>query len=462
MLAFVDRPKVVLHDHLDGGLRPATVVELADAAGVGLPSRELGELARWFTVQPHMGVEEAFTRFDLVIAVMQTAEALRRVAREAVEDHAADGVVHAELRFAPLAHTAGGLGGDEVIDAVLVGVADAAATGTTASVIACALRTSDPAVSRRTAELAAAWAGRGVVGFDLAGPESGHPASDHAEAFAVARGAGLGCTVHAGAMHGVEAVADALDAARIGQGGRLIADCEVADGRSTAGGPTAARVREAGLVLEICLTSNACLGLPLEQHPARQLVEAGFRVTLNPDDRSITTTTTSREHDLAARVLGFTTADLAAANERAALAAFVQPADRDELVARVRRGWNVRPARLVHLAPRDRWETSVAAATPYLPPEFDRDGFIHLSALHQVLSPANAAYRGRRDLVALVVDAHLLGDAVVWEPGTGTAEWYPHLYGALLPEAVLAAVDIQPGPDDTFVLPAQLVDLVRC
>ena len=458
MHAFVDRPKVVLHDHLDGGVRPATVIELGGAAGVPLPTRDVGDLMRWFTIQPEMDLAEAFSRFDLVISVMQSEDAIRRVAREAVDDLAADGVVHAELRFAPLAHTSGGLSGDEVISAALEGIAEAEGSGCSARLVACGLRNLDPSISRVTAELAARWAGRGVVGFDLAGGEVGFPASAHRAAFDTARQAGLGVTVHAGEMDGVQSVTDALDSARpdrIGHGWRLIDDCVVEDGRIVELGPVARRVRDERVPLEICLTSNVCLGQPVESHPAKALFDAGFVVGLNPDDRSITTTSTSREHDLAARVLGFSSVELAAMNERAAVSAFLPDDERNALADEIRSGWKARPQRLVHIAPRDQWQQS--RATAYVPDEFESDGFVHLSALHQVLIPANRFYRDRSDLVAVVLDSRILGDSVVWEAGTDTVERFPHLYGAITPDAVIAEVDFEPEPDGGFLLPDELI-----
>ena len=456
--AFVDRPKVVLHDHLDGGVRPATVIELADASGVEPPTRDLGDLMRWFTVQPEMDLAEAFSRFDLVISVMQTADAIRRVAREAVDDLAADGVVHAELRFAPLAHTVGGLTGDEVIAAALQGIDESAGSGCSARLVACGLRNLDPALSTATAELAGRWAGRGVVGFDLAGGEVGSPASAHRVAFDIAREAGLGITVHAGEMDGVHSVVDALESARpdrIGHGWRLIDDCVVEGDRIVELGPVAARVRDQRIPLEICLTSNACLGQPVETHPAKALSDAGFVLSLNPDDRSITTTSTSREHDLAARVLGFSSVELGSVNERAAVTAFLPDDEREALAQTVRAGWKGRPQRLVHLAERDRWHHSGARA--YLPDGFESEGFVHLSALHQVIAPANEFYRGRNDLIAVVLDARVLGDAVVWEAGTGTVECFPHLYGAITPDAVVAEVDFEPQRDGGFLLSDELI-----
>lgn len=325
------RPKVVLHDHLDGGVRPATVAELAGAAGLGLPV-PTDDLPGWFTIVPGMPVLEAWRRFALVIDVLQTAEALARVGREAVEDLAADGVVYAELRFAPLEHTRAGLGADDVLTAVLDGcAAGEAASGTVVRVIVCGLREQAPERALAAAELAARWAGRGVVGFDLAGLEPGNPASRFTEAFRTARAAGLGITVHAGEMDGVASIRDAFDAVRpdrIGHGWRIIEDCAVARGVITRLGPTARAVLEAGTPLEICPTSNACLGLPIEQHPVRLLADAGFRISVNPDDRTITTTTTSREHALLAAHHGFTDGELRAI-ERVSLAdAFCEDAAR--------------------------------------------------------------------------------------------------------------------------------------
>jgi len=454
---------VVLHDHLDGGVRPATILDLAISAGIATPCDDAGSLADWLTIRPGMSFTEAFSRFDLVISVMQTHESLRRVAREAAEDLASDGVIHAETRFAPLAHTEGGLSGREVLKAVADGIGDTSGHDSSMTLIACALRERSPEESVAAARLAASHAGGPVVGFDLAGGEVGHPASEHGAALAVAAEAGLGITVHAGEMDGAHQVADVLATCapnRIGHGWRLIDDCEVVDGRIVSLGPTATAVRNGAIPLEICLTSNACLGQPVDGHPIRMLFDAGFKITLNPDDRSITTTTASREHRLATEFHGFSRSELAGANERAALSIFGSDEMRRDLAGRVLAGWDTTPSRLVHMARRSVWESSRESGA-YLPTEFDRDGFIHLSALHQVLSPANAIYRGATDLVALVIDAHMIRDATVWEDGTGTIERFPHLYSALSTDAVLAEFDLTPSPDGSFLLPTELVRSVR-
>lgn len=331
------RAKVVLHDHLDGGVRPSTVVELAHRRGVVLPTDDADELGRWFTITPGMALDDAWRRFALVIDVLDDAESLRRVAAEAVEDLALDGVVHAELRFAPLSHGARGLSGDEAVAAVVQGLDDGtSATGTTAALVVCGLREQGPERVAAAVDLAVRWAGRGVVGVDLAGPEAGFPADDHVAAFARAHDAGLGVTIHAGEMDGVDSVRRALACRpdRIGHGWRLIDDCRVVDGQVVDLGPVAAAVHDAGIPLEVCVTSNACLGLPVEEHPAPLLAAAGFRLTVNPDDRSITTTTTSREHALWADVLGFDDPWLDAAQHTALEAAFA-PVDRAGVAARL-------------------------------------------------------------------------------------------------------------------------------
>ena len=448
-------PLVVLHDHLDGGVRPSTVLDLCQKAGVATPADDAATLADWMTIRPEMPIEEAFSRFDLVNAALQTADSLRRVAEEAVEDLDADGVIHAELRFAPLLHTARGLDASEVIAAVTAGVdAGAARTGLDARLIVCLMRDQPEEVSNAAVDAAIAAGGR-VVAIDIAGIEPGYPAELHAGAVARARAAGLGVTIHAGEMDGPHQIASALacEPDRIGHGWRIIDDCEVVDGRIATLGPTASALRDAGLPLEICLTSNACLGQPVSGHPVRLLADAGFRVGLNPDDRSITTTSSRREFELARDILGIGDDALAAMSERAAVAAFLPAAERADLVARVREGWDVTVPRLVHLAERDRWDAARASGA-YLPAEFDGDGFIHLSALHQVLTPANRFYRGRTDLIAVVIDA-------LWEPGTGTDEYFPHLYGALGTDAVLAEVPFPPEPDGSFLLPPELVSSVR-
>jgi adenosine deaminase len=337
------QPKIVLHDHLDGGVRSATIIELATAAGVPLPANDPDELGKWLTITPGMELARAWKRFELVIASLQTAAGLRRVAREAVEDLAAEGVIYAELRFAPLNHLAGGLNPDEVMAAVTAGLAAGEqATSCIARTIVCGIRENSPAESVAAAHLAVSWKDRGVVGFDLAGNEFDFGAELHRDAFEVANRGGLGITVHAGEMAGPESIANALEAAhpdRIGHGMHLIDDCLVEEGRIVGMGPVAGMVRDSGIVLEVCVTSNSCLGTPVPGHPVRMFYEAGFPVTVNPDDRAITTTTVEGEYQLWRSVHGFSDDDFRVVNLAAARAAFCDPPTRRRLEAAVTAGW---------------------------------------------------------------------------------------------------------------------------
>jgi adenosine deaminase len=337
------QPKIVLHDHLDGGVRADTAIELADAAGVELPTNDVDELRKWFTISPGMPFDEAWKRFHVVIATLQSEAGLRRMAREAVEDLAADGVVYAELRFAPLNHLEGGLTPDDVLAAVTAGLAEGeAATGCAARAIVCAIRERRPEESAEAARLAVAWKGRGVVGFDLAGNEFDFGVDIHAEAFEIARSGGVGITVHAGEMAGAGSIAAALEVAqpsRIGHGLRLVEDCLVSDGQIVELGRVAGAVHDAGIMLEVCVTSNSCLGTPVAGHPVRMYHEAGLAVSVNADDRAITTTTVSREYDLWRDEFGFTGADFRGINCRAIDAAFCDETTKTRLRAIVDDGW---------------------------------------------------------------------------------------------------------------------------
>ncbi len=339
----VPQPKVVLHDHLDGGVRPQTVIELAAGLDVELPTTDPVELASWFTITPGMEFGQAWQRFYVAIAVMQSPDALRRIAREAVEDLAADGVVYAELRFAPLNHLSGGLDPDDVLEAVVGGLAEGeAATGCVARAIVCGLREEDPERSLAAARLAVDWVGRNVVGFDLAGNEFDFGVEAHRAAFEVARNGGLGITVHAGEMAGVDSIAAALEHIapdRIGHGMHLIADCDVEDGRVTGLGPVARAILASDLMLEVCVTSNDCLGTPMRQHPVRLFHDAGIAVSVNPDDRAITTTTVEREYLLWRQLHGFTDEEFRSINLRALEAAFVDEGTKASLRPVIAAGW---------------------------------------------------------------------------------------------------------------------------
>jgi len=336
-------PKVVLHDHLDGGLRPETVLDLAAAVGYeGLPASDADSLRRWFYQGESRSLTAYLEAFRQAVAVMQDGEALERVACEAVLDLAADGAVYAEVRFAPTLHGARGLSSSRVIDAVLAGLAmGRRATGIAAFLIVDALRQDRD--SEEVAAVAAGYAARGVVAFDLAGPEEGFPASGHRAACRIARAAGLHLTIHAGEAAGVASIADALGcgAERLGHGVRLVEDMTVREGRVVGMGAVAERVRSAGIALEVCPSSNVhTRAFPtIEEHPLGLLHRAGFAVTLNTDNRLMSDTSMTKEFGLAAAHHGFTVADLRAATLRAVDASFCDAQTREEVRERVLAGY---------------------------------------------------------------------------------------------------------------------------
>jgi len=336
-------PKVVLHDHLDGGLRPETVLDLAEAAGYeGLPSTDLASLRRWFFQGGSRSLPRYLEAFRQTVAVMQTREALERVACEAVLDLASDGAVYAEIRFAPMLHREKGLTLPQVLDAVLAGVAAGRRrAGIAAFLIVDALRQDNDSVE--VAAAAARFAGRGVVAFDLAGPEAGFPASAHRAACRAAQAAGLHLTLHAGEGDGVASIADALGcgAERLGHGVRLVEDLTVRDGRVVGMGAVAERVRSGGITLEVCPTSNLhTRAFPsIEAHPVGLLHRSGFAVTLNPDNRLMSGTSMTGEFAVVAAHQGFAVADLRVATLRAVDAAFCDAVTREETRERVLAGY---------------------------------------------------------------------------------------------------------------------------
>jgi len=336
-------PKVVLHDHLDGGLRPETVVELAVATGYeGLPTRDPAALGRWFFQGDSRSLPRYLEAFSQTVAVMQSREALARVAYEAVVDLAADGAVYSELRFAPMLHREAGLTLAEIFDATLAGLAQGRReSGIPAFLIAGALRQSPG--SEEVARAAVGFAERGVVAFDLVGPEEGFPASDHRVACRLALAGGLHLTLHAGEAAGVASVADALGcgAERLGHGVRLVDDVTVREGRVVGMGPVAERVRSAGIALEVCPSSNLhTRAFPsIAEHPVGLLHRAGFAVTLNPDNRLMSGTSMSEEFALVVDQQGFAMTDLRTATLRAVEAAFCDGATRSDVRERVLAGY---------------------------------------------------------------------------------------------------------------------------
>jgi len=336
-------PKVVLHDHLDGGVRPGTVADLAEEMGYdALPVQGEAALAEWFHQGGSPSLEKYLEAFQHTFGVMQTPEALRRVAFEAVADHAAENVVYAEIRFAPSLHTARGMTRAEVIESVLAGLAIGTEQyGVPVGLIVDALRQDDD--SQEVAEVAGRFAGSGVVAFDLAGPERGFPAPLHAPACAIARDAGLHLTIHAGEGDGVASIAGALEvgAERIGHGVRIAEDLTVENGAVTAMGPVAERVLHDWITLEVCPTSNLDTGMyeSPAAHPLGVLYRAGLPVTLNTDNRLMSDISMTDEFAFAVDHHGFTRDDLRIGTLRAVEAAFCPTEVRDHARERVERGY---------------------------------------------------------------------------------------------------------------------------
>lgn len=340
-------PKVLLHDHLDGGLRPATIVELAEQVGHELPTTDPDELGRWFVESASAGSLELYLEtFAHTVAVLQTADALRRVARECALDLAADGVVYAEVRFAPEQHVEQGLSLQDVVDAVRTGfdegMAQARADGRPIRVLAilCAMRHLDR--WQEVAELAIANRDAGVVAFDLAGPEDGFPPSRLSEVFGTLRRAHFPCTLHAGEAAGLDSIADAVaeGALRLGHGVRL-ADDVGADDLGDRLGLLAHWVRDRRLALEVCPSSNVQTGgaASIAEHPVTRLLRLGFAVTVNTDNRLQSGTSLGRELTLLVDEAGWTLADLEHVAATAAAHAFVHQDERAALIDTV-----IRPA----------------------------------------------------------------------------------------------------------------------
>lgn len=332
-------PKVLLHDHLDGGLRPATVRELADEVGHELPAGGDRRLADWF-FQGGRGVDLAryLEAFAHTVAVMQTRSAITRVARECGEDLDADGVVYAEVRFAPELSTAEGLHLDEVLDAWAAGFAAAPAT-IELRMLVCAMRHVDRSTEVVEAAVAARDRGLPVVGVDLAGPELGYPASRHAAALARARAAGLHVTLHAGEADGPASIADALDhgAERLGHGVRIVDDLDP-DG---APGPVARRVLGEGVTLEVCPTSNVHTGVvgSYAEHPVERLRAAGFAVTVSTDNRLMSGLRLTDELLGGVEAFGWTLADLQELTDTALATAFCDASTRSAVAEVIARGY---------------------------------------------------------------------------------------------------------------------------
>ena len=310
-------PKVLLHEHLDGALRPQTIIELAKSNDYDqLPTQNPEELARWF----HQGATQGslpkyLEGFAHTIAVMQTEEALERVAYEQAEDLSRDGVVYFETRFAPLFHTRKGLTHQQVVSAVLKGLQRGRKDfGISSGLIICAMRNMTMDVSLEMAELAVDFRQRGVVGFDLAGEEGGYPPKKHVDAFHYIQRQNFNITVHAGEGFGKESIWQAIQycgAHRIGHGTRLVDDIAVTDGKVVKLGDLAQYVLDKRIPLEICLLSNVHVGAArsLAEHPFKLFYQEKFRVTLNTDNRLMSNTSMTKEFEAARDTFGLTMDD---------------------------------------------------------------------------------------------------------------------------------------------------------
>jgi adenosine deaminase len=303
-------PKALLHDHLDGGLRATTVVELAQEFGyTNLPTNNVDDLAKWF----HRGAK----RNDLVLyletfahtcGVMQHRDALERVAHECAVDLAADGVVYAEVRFAPELHTEAGLSLNEVVEAVLAGFrSGSAGTGLTIYAICSAMRTA--ARSLEIAELAVRYRDAGVVGFDIAGAEAGYPPTRHLDAFQYVQRENFHATIHAGEAFGLPSIWEAVQwcgAERLGHGVRIVDDITGPPGAEQLG-RLASYIRDRRIPLELCPTSNVNTGVvgSIAEHPIGMLRRLRFRVTVNTDNRLMSDTSMTNEFEQLATAFGY-------------------------------------------------------------------------------------------------------------------------------------------------------------
>jgi adenosine deaminase len=324
-------PKAELHCHLDGSVRPQTLLDLAAEQGGRMPRPNAKALADFMTVRDARNLEDYLARFEVTLSVLQRANALERAAYELAADAHHDGVLYIEVRFSPVLNVQEGLGLDDVVDAVLRGLQRAEREfGVIGRVLICALRHLSPDVSLELARLAVAYKGRGVVGFDLAGGEAGNPASAHARAFEFAQTHDMACTCHAGEGAGGGSVREAVHACgahRIGHGTRLFEDR-----------PLLEYVNDRRIAVEVCLTSNVqTRAAPsYEKHPFREYFDAGLNVVLNTDNRLMSATTLTDEYAHAATSLGFTLDELAAVALNGFESAFLPWRERQTLIERAR------------------------------------------------------------------------------------------------------------------------------
>ena len=324
-------PKAELHCHLDGSVRPQTLIDLGREYDVAMPKPDARTLAAYMRVDDARNLEDYLARFATTLSVMQTAEAVERIAFELAEDAFSEGVRYIETRFAPVLNVHGGMTLDQVVEAAVRGLARAEKQhGIVGRVIVTALRNNPPAESMELSELAVAYRGQGVVGFDLAGGEKGFPARDHRAAFQNALRHDMACTCHAGEGDGPDSVRQAVyecGAHRIGHATHLIEDKALTND-----------VRDRRIALEICLTSNVQTRAvsSYETHPLRQYYERGLSVVLNTDNRLMSGVNLTDEYEHAVRELGFSFDELCEISINGFATAFVDQDVRDRLIADAR------------------------------------------------------------------------------------------------------------------------------
>jgi adenosine deaminase len=338
-------PKVSLHDHLDGGLRPQTMIELAADIGHKLPADNADDLGRWFSESADAGSLVPYLEtFDQTIAVMQTAASLRRIAAEFVADLAADGVIYGEVRWAPEQHLRAGLSLAEAVEAVRAGLAEGMAAcrarGQEIEVrqLLTAMRQAEPTLD--IAQLTLRYRNQGVAGFDLAGPEKGYPPSRFLESFQLLRRHGACYTIHAGEAGGCESVCESVRvcrANRIGHGVAIIEDIQQDERGGDVIGDFAAYALNNQIPLEMCPSSNVQTGAvaSVKEHPIHRLDRLGFLVTVNPDNRLMSATTLTREFALLLDAFDYSLEDVRRFGINAAKSVFAPYEVRKALVARI-------------------------------------------------------------------------------------------------------------------------------
>jgi adenosine deaminase len=323
-------PKAELHVHLDGSLRPETMLELAAEYGKPMPESDPERLREYMHVQDARNLVDYLARFDVTLSVMQTADSLERIAYELAEDLAKEKVRYAEIRYSPVLHTREGLPLTAAVDAPLRGLKRAEEEfGIRTALIICGIRNMDPATSRDLADLTVAYKGRGVVAFDLAGAEYNYPAKKHKDAFYTVINKNMAATIHAGEAYGPESIHQALhycQANRIGHGTRLYEDPDLMQ-----------YMNDFRIPIEICLTSNVQTRVVADfaAHPVRQYYDEGLVVTLNTDNRLMSATTMTEEFWRAHQHLGFTWDELIDLSLMGFRSAFLPRAEKLELIDRV-------------------------------------------------------------------------------------------------------------------------------